>query len=136
MFCDFLKNHKIFIVYIFWGGVATVVNIATFMGWMKLGWHYQTGNVIAWLLAVFVTYFSNKFLVFSTPYHGMFQLFQELGSFLVVRLFALLLDLIIIWLGIKVLHYNSFLVKVFDNTVVGIANYVVSRWFIFTDKNI
>jgi len=136
MLSDFLKNHKTFIVYIFWGGIATLVNIATFMFWLKLGWHYQTGNIVAWLLAVLVTYFSNKFLVFSTSYHGIVQLFQELGSFLIVRLLALLLDMIIIWLGMKVLHYNSFLVKVFDNTVVGIANYVVSRWFIFTDKNI
>lgn len=136
MLYDFLKKHRTFIIYIFWGGVATVVNIATFMLWLKLGWHYQTGNVIAWLLAVFVTYFSNKFLVFSTPYHGVLHLLRELGSFLIVRLFALLLDLLIIWLGIKILHYNSFLVKVFDNTVVGIANYVISRWFIFTDKNI
>lgn len=136
MFNNFLQKHKTFIVYVFWGGVATIVNISTFMIWLKLGWHYQTGNILAWLLAVFVTYFSNKFLVFSSQYHGIKQLLTELGSFLIVRLFALGLDLIIIWLGIKVFNYNSFLVKVFDNTVVGIANYIVSKWYIFTDKNI
>ncbi|KRM23425.1 GtrA family protein [Ligilactobacillus acidipiscis DSM 15836] len=106
------------------------------MLWLKLGWHYQAGNILAWLLAVFVTYFSNKFLVFSSKYHGLGQLLSELGSFLVVRLFALALDIVIIWLGIKVLHYNSFLVKLFDNTVVGILNYLVSKWYVFTDKNI
>lgn len=136
MFSHFLKKHQTFLIYFFWGGVATLVNIGTFMFCIKIGWHYQTGNVIAWLLAVLVTYFSNKFLVFSTQYHGMVQLLQELGSFLVVRLLALGLDLIIIWLGIKVLNYNSFLVKLFDNTVVGIVNYLVSRWFVFTERKI
>lgn len=131
-----LKRYKSFIIYVFWGGVATLLNIGTFMFGLKIGWHYQTSNVIAWLLAVFVTYFSNKFLVFDSPYRGIPQLLRELFSFLVVRLFALLLDIIIIWLGFKVLHYNELLVKVFDNTVVGIVNYVVSRWFIFDDKNI
>lgn len=131
-----LKRYKSFIIYVFWGGVATLVNIGAFMLGLKIGWHYQTSNIIAWLLALFVTYFSNKFLVFDSPYWGLAQLLREFFSFLVVRLFALLLDMVIIWLGIKVLHYNELLVKIFDNTVVGIANYIVSRWFIFENKNI
>lgn len=132
---DFLKKYKSFIVYVFWGGVATVVNIGTFMFSIKVGWHYQTGNILGWFLAVLVTYFSNKFLVFSSPYRSAVYLLRELFSFFVVRIFALILDMLIIWLGIKILNYNSFLVKVFDNAVVGIANYVVSRWFIFDEGN-
>ena len=131
-----LKRYKSFIIYVFWGGIATLVNIGTFMLGLKIGWHYQTSNIIAWLLALFVTYFSNKFLVFDSPYWGFAQLLREFFSFLVVRLFALVLDMVIIWLGIKILHYNELLVKIFDNTVVGIANYIVSRWFIFNNRNI
>lgn len=119
----------------FWGGVSTVVNIGTFMLAIKLGWHYQTGNVIGWFLAVLVTYTSNKFLVFSSPYQGIAHLFRELSSFFIVRLVALAMDLFIIWLGITILHYNSFMVKLFDNVFVGIVNYIVSRWFIFTEKH-
>lgn len=132
----FLKKYKSFIVYVFWGGVATLVNISTFMLAIKFGWHYQTGNIVGWFLAVLVTYFSNKFLVFYSSYHGWIHLIRELASFFVVRLFALVIDMFIIWLGIKILHYNSFLVKLFDNVVVGIANYIVSRWFIFSEKKI
>lgn len=131
-----LKKYKSFIVYVFWGGVATLVNIGTFMFGLKLGWHYQTSNIIAWLLAVFVTYFSNKFLVFDSPYRGIPQLLRELFSFLIVRLLALLLDMVIIWLGIQVLQYNELLVKIIDNTVVGIINYIVSRWLIFDNRSI
>lgn len=136
MIIKFLKKHQSFIVYVFWGGTATVVNIGTFMLAIKLGWHYQTGNVLGWFLAVLVTYFSNKFLVFSSAYQGMKHLLRELFSFFVVRIFALLLDMLIIWLGIKVLQYNSFVVKLFDNVVVGIINYVISRWFVFSEHNI
>lgn len=136
MLISFFKAHQTFIIYVFWGGVATLVNIATFLLWLKMGWHYQTGNILAWFLAVLVTYLSNKFLVFKTKYQGIMQISRELLSFLFVRLFALGLDMVIIWLGIKVLHYNSFLVKVFDNVVVGVANYLVSRWYIFADKEI
>lgn len=131
----FLNKHKSFIIYVFWGGVATVVNIGTFMLAIKLGWHYQTGNVLGWFLAVLVTYLSNKFLVFSSAYQGIRHLFREMSSFFVVRLLALAMDMIIIWLGITILHYNSFLVKLFDNIFVGIVNYVVSRWFIFSEKH-
>lgn len=107
-----------------------------FMLALKWHWHYQTGNVLGWLLAVLVTYFSNKFLVFSSPYRGAFQLAGELFSFLIVRLFALLMDMVIIWLGIKILKYGSLSVKIFDNVFVGIVNYVVSRWLIFKDNKV
>lgn len=136
MIIKFLKRYKSFIVYVFWGGTATVVNIGTFMLAIKLGWHYQTGNVLGWFLAVLVTYFSNKFLVFSSSYQGMQHLLRELLSFFIVRIFALFLDMLIIWLGIKVLQYNSFCVKLFDNVVVGIINYVISRWFVFSEHHI
>lgn len=136
MLTNFWEKHKAFIVYVFWGGVATAVNIGAFMLLIKFGWHYQTSNVFAWFLAVLVTYFSNKFLVFHTPYKGASSLFRELGSFLLVRLLALVLDIIIVWLGIKTWHLNSFLVKAFDNAFVGSINYVISKWFIFTRKTI
>ena len=134
MFVEFLKRHKTFIIYLFWGGIATLVNIGIFMLWLRLGWNYQVGNVVAWFLAVLVTYISNKFFVFSSPFRNIYLFLREMLSFFIVRLFALLLDLIIIWLGITLLKYNSFLVKLFDNVVVGIANYIVSRWFIFVDR--
>lgn len=134
MLINFLRNHKTFIIYVFWGGVATLLNVFVFMFCLKMGWHYQIGNILAWFLAVLVTYLSNKFLVFKIRYQGLFQLIRELLSFLIVRLFALVLDMFIIWLGIQVMRYNSFVVKLFDNVVVGIANYLISRWYIFTDK--
>lgn len=134
MLAEFIKEYKNFIIYVFWGAVSTLVNVSTFLICTKLGWHYQAGNVLAWLLAVLVTYFSNKFLVFKTKYNGFMELVRELASFFVVRLFALFLDMVIIWFGMKVLNYSSVLVKVFDNIIVGIANYVVSRWIIFVEK--
>ncbi len=136
MIIAFLKNQKTFLFYAIWGCIAAAVNIGTFLLWLKLGWHYQLGNVVAWFTALLVTYFSNKFLVFDTPYHGIAQLVSEFGSFLIARLMALGIDIVIIWVGIKVLNYSPFLVKVIDNIVVGIANYIVSRWLIFTDKRI
>lgn len=135
MFVELLKKHKTFIVYLFWGGVATLVNIGTFMLWLKLDWNYQIGNVVAWFLAVLVTYISNKFFVFNSPFHNVSLFLREMFSFFIIRLLALLLDLIIIWVGMTLLKYNSFLVKVFDNVVVGIVNYIFSRWFIFVDHS-
>ncbi|GBG95765.1 cell wall teichoic acid glycosylation protein [Ligilactobacillus salitolerans] len=134
MIARLIKKYCSFLTYVFWGGVATLVNIGTFMVSIHLGIHYQMGNVIAWLLATLVTYLSNKFLVFHSGYHGVQQMLRELSSFLCARSLALLMDFVIIWTGISLLRYPALAVKIFDNVVVGILNYLVSKWVIFSEK--
>lgn len=129
-----LKKQKTFLIYFFWGIMATIINIGVFMIWFKIGGHYQVGNVVAWLSSVLVTYFSNKFIVFHTPFRNILSFSRELLSFLLVRLLALLLDVVIVWLGIKIFRFDTFLAKVIDNVVVGVINYLVSKRFIFINR--
>lgn len=129
-----LKKQKTFLIYFFWGIMATIINIGVFMIWFKIGGHYQVGNVVAWLSSVLVTYFSNKFIVFHTPFRNILSFSHELLSFLLVRLLALLLDVVIVWLGIKIFRFDTFLAKVIDNVVVGVINYLVSKRFIFINR--
>lgn len=48
------------------------------------------------------------------------------------------MDVAIMYVGVTLLKYNSpiqqFIVKIIDNVVVVIANYIFSKWLIFHDN--
>ncbi len=47
------------------------------------------------------------------------------------RLVTLAMDMLITWIGISLLHWDALVVKILDNVIVVIANYVLSKLFVF-----
>lgn len=131
------NKYKSIIAYLFWGGVTTLINIGVFMAWLSLGGNYQLGTIIAWIITVLVAYFSNKVWVFGSKYSGLANTLREMGSFFSFRLVTLGMELVITWFGISVLSWAPLLVKVLDNVIVVIANYIFSKLIIFNkfEKN-
>lgn len=129
------KKYKSVVTYLFWGVVTTIINIGVFMLWIKFGGNYQVGNVVAWILTVLVAYFSNKYWVFGSKYTGFKALILEMISFFFFRSVTLIMDIVITYIGISVLHWDSLVVKVLDNIIVIISNYVFSKLYIFKSKS-
>lgn len=125
-------KYKSIIAYLFFGGVTTVINIGSF-GLMASIWHwnYQFATVIAWVITVLVAYLTNKVWVFNSHYTTIAAFFKELGSFFFFRLLTLILELIIMYIGVSLLKGNLIVVKIIDNVIVIIANYLFSKWYIF-----
>lgn len=124
-------KYKSIIAYLFWGGVTTLINIGTFMLWIYFGGNYQIGTVIAWIITVLVAYFSNKVWVFGSSYISLADTVREMASFFSLRVITLLMELVITWFGISILVWNPLLVKIIDNLIVVLANYIFSKLFIF-----
>ncbi|MDN7145510.1 GtrA family protein [Liquorilactobacillus mali] len=128
---ELFEKYKQVIAYLFWGGTTTVVNIGIFELWHLQGLNYQIGNVIAWFVSVLVAYISNKLWVFKTPFGSFKDVSRESSSFFFYRSITLLMDIVITWVGISLLGWNSLLVKIIDNVIVVVANYFFSKWYIF-----
>lgn len=130
------QKYKSIIAYLFWGVVTTIVNLASYQ-WLSTGlhWHFEVATVIAWFLSVLVAYFTNKVWVFNSPYTTWRAFWDELVQFFFYRGLTLLLDMAIVFVGVSWLGFTSslgqFIVKVIDNILVVIANYVFSKWLIF-----
>ncbi|BAP85208.1 membrane protein [Paucilactobacillus hokkaidonensis JCM 18461] len=125
------KKYQSMIAYIFFGGVTTLVNIGVFAVLDKMNWNYQLANVIAWFLSVLVAYLTNKVWVFSSHYTTFKAFIIEFVEFYFFRALTLIIDVIIMYIGISMLGWNAILVKVIDNVIVIIVNYVFSKWYIF-----
>lgn len=130
------NRYRSVIAYLFWGVVTTVVNIVVFQ-FLSSGvhWNYQLANVIAWFLSVLVAYFTNKVWVFGSHYSTVKAFLKEFFWFYFYRGLTLIMDVIIMYVGISLLKFDSpiqqLIVKIIDNVIVVIANYVFSKWLIF-----
>ncbi|WP_137597305.1 GtrA family protein [Paucilactobacillus kaifaensis] len=125
------KKYQSVIAYIFFGGVTTLVNIGVFAGLDAIHWNYQLANVIAWFLSVLVAYLTNKVWVFSSHYTTIKAFIIEFFEFYFFRALTLIIDVVIMYIGISLLNWNAILVKVIDNVIVIVVNYIFSKWYIF-----
>lgn len=133
------NKYRSVIAYLFWGVVTTIVNLAVFQ-FLSSGihWNYQLANVLAWFLSVLVAYFTNKVWVFGSHYSTVRAFVKEFCWFYFYRGLTLVMDVAIMYVGVSLLKFDTpiqqFIVKIIDNVVVVIANYIFSKWLIFHDN--
>ncbi|HJF47515.1 MAG TPA: GtrA family protein [Limosilactobacillus oris] len=133
------EKYKHIIAYLFWGVVTTVINLAVFQILSSgIHWNYEVATVIAWFVSVLVAYSTNKVWVFGSHYTTISDFLVELLRFFFYRALTLVIDIVITFIGISVLGFKDpmgkFIVKVIDNVIVVIANYIFSKWLIFKDN--
>ena len=132
---NLLIKYKEQILYLFFGGCTTVVNIVVFALCSDiLHMELLVSNFMAWVLAVFFAYINNKIWVFESKTETLNELVKEIGSFVFARVVTLLIDMLIMYVGVEILFINKMIIKVLANIVVIVANYVFSKLFIFKKK--
>ena len=132
---DLLKRHKEIILYLLFGGLTTLVNIAVYAAcadWFR--WGTVASTIIAWILSVVFAFITNKLFVFESKHRSLKTLLFEACSFFGCRLFSGLLDLFIMWLTVDIWHWNGLLMKIISNIFVIIINYVFSKAIIFRKR--
>lgn len=134
------NKYKSVTAYLFWGVVTTIVNIGVFQ-WLSSGihWNYQLANIIAWFVSVLVAYLTNKVWVFGSHYTTFRAFIVEFIKFYFYRALTLLIDIVFMYVGVTLLGFDSaiqqLVVKILDNVVVVIANYIFSKWLIFKSND-
>jgi len=124
-------KYKEGILYLFFGGCTTLVNIVSFI--ILRYFHIDTyiSNAIAWVLSVLFAFVTNKIYVFESKGKGAKATIKECISFFGFRLLSLLFDMGIMYVLIDLLSCNEFASKIISNVFVIIINYVFSKLFIF-----
>ena len=131
-----IKKYKAVLLYLIFGVLTTVINIVAY-GLLKniLNIDYMVSNVIAWILAVTVAYITNRSYVFSSNNNSKHDIIKEIGRFISVRIFSLVIDVAIMYIGVSLLHINDMFIKVVANVVVIVINYIMSKKIVFKSKN-
>lgn len=129
------KKYEELILYVFFGGLTTLVNIVVFFVMdTLLGIHYLVANAAAWLLSVLFAYVTNRRWVFKSKCRGISAVFREFSMFVGARVMSGLGDMLIMFLCIDVIHMPSLIAKILSNVFVVIFNYVFSKLIIFRER--
>lgn len=132
---DFIKKHKSFIFYGVFGVLTTVVNLVVYnVCYYQMSMSNTVSNVLAWILAVTFAYLTNKVWVFDSKSWEWDVLKREVPAFVSCRLATGVMDLVIMYISVDIMHWNAMLMKLMSNVLVIVLNYVFSKLVIFKKK--
>lgn len=131
----FIKKYRQLLAYLFWGGGTTVVNFCTYFLFTRvIALDLVAANTIAWAASVLFAFFVNKVLVFHSGSWKWNRLVPEFAKFVGARVFSGIMETALLWLSVDVLLLDDRLMKILISILVVIANYVLSKLFIFKSK--
>ena len=145
VFEGFYVKNKSMLLYLFFGGLTTLVSIVTF--WLAelliktdfnisiLGSVYSAKvvltNAISWICAVLFAFFTNRIWVFSSPTDTWRGFFKQMTAFFGGRFATFLLETAILIVFVSALNFNELVIKIFAQLVVLVSNYVISKLIVF-----
>lgn len=158
---EFFRKYREIITYLVFGVVTTVVSMGVYFAVLAL-FEYGLGmspsegsfnavrllaQILQWIAGVLVAFFTNKKWVFEATDGGKGRTVAELLAFSAGRLGTLGLDTALtfgtVWL-LNAAGYRPFKLvltftadlwsKIVSSVVVVIANYIISKYFVFKKK--
>lgn len=128
----FLVKHKAVLVYLFFGALTTLVNFLVYYPlYNYLHLSATVSNIIAWAAAVVFAFLTNKPLVFNSNDWSMKTVFPEFWKFCACRVGTGVLETLVLFVTVDMLHLGGNIMKIIVSVVVVIVNYVGSKLFVF-----
>lgn len=146
---DLFIKYKELILYVFFGGLTTLVNFAAFKFFnVVLGEEfYLVSNIIAWFVSVVFAYITNKLFVFESHTWQAKKICKEIFSFFAARVFSLAIEEVGLFALIDLLGFDSYRLDIFGfvlggkmiskillAVIVVILNYFFSKLVVFRKK--
>ena len=122
------------IVYLFVGGVTTVIGTGVYWLMIWLGAGVITAQIVQWICAVIWAFWANKVLVFRDRYSKPSYVVPQFLKFAASRLFSLGVETLLIWIGCEKLGIDRYLIKIPVAILVVILNYVTGKLLVFVKK--
>ncbi len=130
------KNEEVW-NYLIVGGLTTLVSlivyyicVLTFLN-PNNPLELQIANVLSWIFAVIFAYYTNRVFVFKSNNKN---IKKEATSFVGSRIITLLLDMLTMFIIVTILHLNDKIGKIVSQILVIIGNYLISKLFVFKNK--
>lgn len=127
-------KYKEVIRYLIVGVLTTVVSLGTYMICTRtflnpdVALELQIANIISWIAAVTFAYVTNRVYVFESKNDN---ILQEIILFVMARVGSLVLDMGIMFVAVTLMHVDDAVAKLVVQVVVVVANYVLSKIFVF-----
>lgn len=125
---NIVKKHRNLFVYMVFGFIAALINTVVFMVLHKyLHSPVLISNTIAFVISNLASFFFNQKAVFINNVDLEHSTWQKLFVFFTYRIISLIPDSLIMLVGLSWLKLNALFVKIIDQVLVGIFNYLTTR---------
>ena len=126
---ELYKKYKEIVNYLIFGVLTTVIYLAvfTFLN-PENAIQLQIANILSWIAGVTFAYLTNRKYVFASQEKNKIK---EASKFVLARVTTLVMDMLIMWLGVTVLHMNDKVIKIVSQIVIIVSNYIFSKLFVF-----
>ncbi len=133
------KKYQEIINYLIVGVLTTLVSIFTYFILSLIldinnNILFILANILSWICAVVFAYITNKRFVFNSATFNRKEEIKVFSLFVSSRITTLLIELIFMFLTVKVLLLNDKISKVIAQIIVIILNYIISKIFVFKKK--
>ncbi len=131
---DLIKKYEEIIRYLIIGVLTTVVSLLVYYILIytifdpNKAIELQITNIISWVIAVTFAYFTNRKYVFMEKDNASIK---EASSFYLSRVSTLLIDMLLMYVCVTLLHFNDKIIKLVVQVVVTILNYILSKFIVF-----
>ena len=127
-------KYRELILYVFFGGMTTVVDWCVSFGLYALDVNVHVADVVAWCAAVLFAFFTNRTLVFQSKSRGFGAVCKELVVFSGGRVITLLLQEALVFAFYDCIGWDKYVVKIIAAVVVVVLNYFISKFLVFKKK--
>lgn len=148
IFESFYIKNKSVLLYLFFGGLTTLVSILTF--WIAellinadfnisiFGSLYSVKviltNAVSWICAVLFAFFTNRTWVFNSPTKTWKEFWSQMAAFFGGRFATFLLETVILIVFVSALKFNELAIKILAQIAVLVSNYIISKLIVFKDR--
>lgn len=112
----------------FFGFVAALINTIVFV---VLHNNFKVvlvfANTLAFIISNLASFFFNHYAVFTHHVDRSKSIWHKLIAFFTFRIISIVPDTLIMLVGLSVLRWNTVLVKLIDQLLVGIFNYLTTK---------
>ncbi len=132
------KKYEEGINYLFFGFLAFVLNYVLYYLFervIQIKYNYMIATALAWVLTVVFAYWTNRRFVFKSNNNDRLSIWKEFVSFIGARVATGVLEMVLMYLLVACMHANDKISKLICQTIVILANYVLSKIWIFKSKN-
>lgn len=128
----FYLKHEEMINYLIAGGLTTFISIFSYYLLRFIINDYYINTALSWIIAVTFAFIVNKVYVFKSKNENKTkQYIKFTGS----RIATLLIELLLMFIFVKLLKINDMIVKIFIQVIVIVLNYILSKLYVFKKEN-
>lgn len=112
----------------FFGFIAALINTIVFV---VLHNNFKVvlvfANTLAFIISNLASFYFNHYAVFTHHVDTSKSIWRKLVAFFTFRIISIIPDTLIMLVGLSVLRWNAVLVKLIDQLLVGIFNYLTTK---------